>query len=896
MESDSTAARLILKATPPRLSRQLLPRARLGLDQAGLADKTLIAVEAPAGCGKTALLGQWRREALARGAAVVWLTADQDDDEARLVEGLELALELAGSRQRPREAAPDTDAGTGASAAATLPRWLAAVLALAGDVLLILDDVHTLPAATARHALATLLRLAPANLSVVLGSRRPLALSVSELIAQGRYARLDAAAMRLTAGELAAILAARCKTHIDADVCAQIHQLTEGWPLGVQLILSGLEQRQPARVTLADCRASAASDMARYFTESLIERLPAAACGLLVSLSFLDALCPDLCQAVTGRDDSAALLARLHEETAVIMEGNAPPWLRIHPMARDFLLRHFDALPAPEQRRYRANAGRWLAAHGHDEEAARHALLAGEEALAYEYAERCLYDVLATGQITRVAEWTDHIPEAELRKRPRLAIALGWTLAHGARHGEAAALVAPILNDAAALAADRHDSAQIVATAAIFADRYDRAAATIAAWPAPPRPTPVQQLTSLNLQAVLALYGGQPEQARYLLDQQAGDSGAGAYARLWHDWLIALSYLWQGQVEAAERLLRGALAEAEAIAGRRSPLAAMLGATLAATLWERGEPDEMAGLLAGRADVVERSTPPESIALSYLSAARTALLRGDTRLHYDLLERLFALGRHRGLPRLCIVSLTEQIRTAAMQGRLNSCTLNLERLGALVEHPDQDDWGMLQPLVDLQAGIAHAYFHVAAGNWQQVRQTLASVKPQAERLRRNRDWLQIQLLEALAVKHCGQDGDILLIETLYSVDALGLGRLLADTHPELGPWAHSVRADPQAQRLLKARGLAAEPAPPARLAAAAIATAAVKVAPSMLLTIKEREVIGLAARNLSNKEIAAALDLSVQTVKWHLKNLFGKLDAGNRKHMVDRARMLGIIE
>jgi len=30
-------------------------------------------------------------------------------------------------------------------------------------------------------------------------------------------------------------------------------------------------------------------------------------------------------------------------------------------------------------------------------------------------------------------------------------------------------------------------------------------------------------------------------------------------------------------------------------------------------------------------------------------------------------------------------------------------------------------------------------------------------------------------------------------------------------------------------------------------------------------------------------------------VKWHLKNLFSKLNAGTRRHAVDRARLLGLI-
>jgi LuxR family maltose regulon positive regulatory protein len=50
------------------------------------------------------------------------------------------------------------------------------------------------------------------------------------------------------------------------------------------------------------------------------------------------------------------------------------------------------------------------------------------------------------------------------------------------------------------------------------------------------------------------------------------------------------------------------------------------------------------------------------------------------------------------------------------------------------------------------------------------------------------------------------------------------------------------------------------------------------------------------ARNLSNKEIAQAMELSDQTVKWHLKNLFAKLDAATRKHAVRRAQLLGLLE
>ena len=54
-------------------------------------------------------------------------------------------------------------------------------------------------------------------------------------------------------------------------------------------------------------------------------------------------------------------------------------------------------------------------------------------------------------------------------------------------------------------------------------------------------------------------------------------------------------------------------------------------------------------------------------------------------------------------------------------------------------------------------------------------------------------------------------------------------------------------------------------------------------------------MLQLLAAGLANKRIAAELGLSSETVKWHVKKLFAKLNAGSREHAVERARMLGLI-
>ena len=60
-------------------------------------------------------------------------------------------------------------------------------------------------------------------------------------------------------------------------------------------------------------------------------------------------------------------------------------------------------------------------------------------------------------------------------------------------------------------------------------------------------------------------------------------------------------------------------------------------------------------------------------------------------------------------------------------------------------------------------------------------------------------------------------------------------------------------------------------------------------------TPKELQVLRLLARSYTNKEIAISLEVSDQTVKWHLKQVFGKLAVGSRRQAVSRARALGVL-
>jgi LuxR family maltose regulon positive regulatory protein len=147
--------------------RDLLVRQRLSSDDAELRDRSAIVVQAPAGFGKTALLSQWRREHLARGTVVAWLSAQEQDDPQRFVQSLALAVRVGSGRPTFGHTLLE---GTAAPGLEGITAWLAEVAQSALDIVLIIDEADRLPDAS-REALTYLIHNAPSNLRVVVAAR-----------------------------------------------------------------------------------------------------------------------------------------------------------------------------------------------------------------------------------------------------------------------------------------------------------------------------------------------------------------------------------------------------------------------------------------------------------------------------------------------------------------------------------------------------------------------------------------------------------------------------------------------------------------------------------------------------------------------------------------------------
>lgn len=875
---------ITLKITPPRLSRVAVERERLLRFWDDVHERTVIQLVAPAGFGKTTVMLQWRRRWLAHGAIVAWVGCDGEDDPARFVTALARSLSNASGRIGP---------GTSRSGLEALTDLLSEIAQRGAQTVIVIDDAERLPTVTIRTCVQYLLLNAPANLSVVMGACVALPLRIAELAAKGQFATLSTDDLRLRFEESLSILEKSLGAKLTLDERALLHEATEGWPIGLQLAIAMVEH-DPDPGSAVRSFSARRGHLQEYFVESLLSRLPEPTVALLTRVAILDDLNAELCELVSGQPDGAAQLQQIIGETPIVIVGEDTDWIRLHPLARDFLLGRFEQLPRHEQSELHARVSHWYATHERFHEAARHALAAGDELLAQTYASRSLWTLGTQGRIAEAREWLERIPAAMLARDPELRLGAAFVLAATDRNAEALTIARQIIDDPATAPPSRVEASRVAASAAVYADQLGRLAELLERW-LPLQPgsdEPLYTVSCLNTRALAALHAGATRALRELTDQAIphGEAGSLRLAAGLSRMLRATSHLWDGNPEQAVATLRHAVAQSEQESGRRSMIASLQASVMAAAMLRVGRPGEALSLLANRLDVIEQWGIPDNILLAYQTLARTALGEGDERRALQVLEGLDALAERRQLPRLRIHSLADRIRIWAPHNARETIHSLTKALDQAVTEMQRDELRPLLPECQLAAAIAKADAALARHAVDEAEHLLDAGDALAKSLRRDGDVRSIMVLRSVvAWKRGDESARPLLKEAIHLATVAGDAWLLVHAHPLALDMARDWEAgivEPERSRAAK-REVAASPR---------LAMERPLLVRSGVLTSKESEVLGLLARGLSNKAIARILDVSGETVKWHLKNLFQKLSATTRKHAVDRARLLGLLQ
>lgn len=402
-------ALLQTKINAPRLRETLVPRPHLieKLD-AGLSGK-LTLVSAPAGFGKSTLVSSW----LAGRTRGAWLQLDQDDNEPRLFWQYVIA------------AIQKVEEGFGSDALQFLrsPKFvdpgpvLVSILNEIADtpleMILVLDDYHLIGSQEVHDTLNFFLERKPPSVHLVLLSRVDPPLSLGRLRANDELSEIRSADLQFSVEESIDLLDRVMSLDLKRDQVGALNARTEGWVAGLQMAgLSIKKLDRPGQVdAFVDDFTGSHRHIFDYLTDEVLAHQSLEIQTFLLQTSLLDRFNASLCKAVTGVEDSQAMLESLESSNLFLFPLDEDRrWYRYHHLFATSLQRRLRYHPDLLAEKLHLLAADWFEAHGMVDRAIQHLQdahnLEGMARLVRQYGA----EALQPGRLSRLQGWLDALP------------------------------------------------------------------------------------------------------------------------------------------------------------------------------------------------------------------------------------------------------------------------------------------------------------------------------------------------------------------------------------------------------------------------------------------------------------------------------------------------------
>jgi LuxR family maltose regulon positive regulatory protein len=893
---------------------------------AGLhARRKLTLVSAPAGFGKTTLVVAWLQQA---GLPVAWLSLDEaDNDLPRFLAYLAAALQqvdegigapLLSSLQSPQLPAVDK----------VLTATLNEIALRADPLVLVLDDFHLLTDTAIAQVMDLLLDHQPPQLHLVLTTREDPELPLARLRARDQLTEIRAWELRFTQEETGVFLRCVMGLELSSQDVAVLEDRTEGWAAGLQLAGLSLQKQADLKAFIADFSGSH-RHILDYLTGEVLQGQPQGIRAFLLRTAILDRLCAPLCDAVLGDQGGRVPFPPVPSNSQTVLEyleksnlfliplDEERRWYRYHQLFADLLrsqLNRFQPELVPELHR---RASRWYAENGKIQAAVEHALQDNDLSQAAGLIEQHAFSRIYQGRVPMVMGWFDRLPEALLESAPMLCVSKAWALAltaHAARREEviqalqAAEQALERVNAGEALRAlVAGHVASIRAFLPAVHGQLDKnpderiALSKEAMRLLPEEEKAIRSVNALNIGTRYMVLADL--QAASLAFEQAledGLAGGNYFAAIYGPTNLVESALLQGRLGAALQLCEVNIERFNRIlAGQYFPAIGALYVLKASILLECDCLAESESYLTEGLELIRWTGEYSAHKIGYTALARLRAIQGDRPAMLSAVQAMDEAWPEVGLfARALRQSLSLRHWPGDPAVRKDAQTW-LNRSGV--------EFAALEVVHSANA-LGNAYFDSYV-NTAHVLARLAPLSPAGAYplddahafLERQGDFaashgfvsrfVAVAIARTLLYQAAGKKSEALenLRAALSAAAPTGLFRIFVDEGEplqalleELSPRLAGDALLAYANRLLE--NMRSRPAQPA----------AGEGLPERL-SERELEVLRFLAKGLTYEEIGRQLFLSLNTVQFHVKNIYGKLLVNKRVQAIEKARELHLI-
>ena len=919
----------------------LVPRPHLieRLNRGLQLGQKLTLISAPAGFGKTTLVSEWIGS-LSFDAAkenrianrIAWLSLDEgDNDPARFlayfvaalghVEGIDITVGKGASSMLQSPQPPPAED--------VLTSLINDIAAVSDRIILVLDDYHLITSPAVDEALVFLLEHLPRQLHLVIATRDDPQLPLARLRARWQLTETRAAELRFSAAEAAHFLNQVMGLNLSESHISALEARTEGWIAGLQLAalaLHGHISVQGHEDVTGFIKSFSGSHhfVLDYLIEEVLDQQSTSVQRFLLQTAVLERMTGSLCDALTGQDSGQATLELLdHANLFIVPLDNERLWYRYHHLFADLLRQRLRQIHLEQIPTLHSRASDWYEQNDLPSAAIHHALAAEDFERAADLAELAWRAMDMGYKSVAWLGWVKALPDELVRARPALSTGYGWALVDS---GEPEAAEYRLRDAERWLdsMASVNEQPEISTVKIVALDEEEFRSLSIS----------VANARAYLCQAL----GDVPGTVKYaqraldlLLEDDYFERGLSAI-------LLGFAYWASGDLDAAYKAVTNAISNMQ-MAGKILHIISFT-SYLADIMTAQGRLYETARTYLQLLEIATEQGEAElqETAVLHLGLSEIYHEQGDLQSARRHLLRSEELGEQATFPPWYRHWVLAQTRIKMAQGNLDGVIKMLNEAESLYyKHPIPD----VRPLTALitRAWLTQGRLTKALG-WVRERGlfinddlsylrefehvTLARVLiaqykrggvddsiheameivdrllVAAEEGRRMGSIIEILVLQALAYEAQGKIPSALMAleRALTLAEPEGYVRIFVDEGQPMEGLLVRMKDEGGRMKEYVDRLLTTFKGQKDAQRLDSVQDKPLSLNPQSLvepLSERELEVLQLIAEGLTNREIAERLFLSLNTIKVHSRNIYGKLGVNSRTQAVNRARDLGVL-
>lgn len=378
----------------------------------------LTVLEAATGNGKSTLLSEWSASI---SYPVAWVSLDEYDNHNQgfwlhVIASLQTVLPDMDCQFARRYLEEDL---SGATLIANLLNFLNQ---WGDEIILVWDDFHVLRQQVLLDGIDYFLRRLSPNVHVYIAGRTQSPLMLSKLRVKGQLNELTASEFTLSSEEMKCFLGRKNGLELDEESVRLIEARTEGWIAGLSMVSLLLQQYKDEEIAinhhLVETVTSTHQQIADYFLDEVLSKQSKTMQKVLLQTAILERMNAPLLETVTETTNGLAILQHLEQENLFLVSLDyEQQWYRYHHLFRQFLQMELNIHQPEWERQLRHRAATWLEAQGYVEEALEHYFVVKEYEVAISLLERVFPRMLSYERAS-LFKWLNQLPDELLLQYP----------------------------------------------------------------------------------------------------------------------------------------------------------------------------------------------------------------------------------------------------------------------------------------------------------------------------------------------------------------------------------------------------------------------------------------------------------------------------------------------